>query len=159
MVLNKKQFLLLSCGIACSACVLAAPKDEERLQRETEEFIKHCVAYSKIAAPKGVQVALPYLMARELNVLPHSRQHKFIEAVGAVALWEVLKKSFSAATGLTEDSLPCDPAAHKAGSNAQLVAKTVNNMTWFAYKGLNLVGPMVLRELIAGDVKAHIRKR
>ena len=159
MILNKKQFLLLSFGAVCSACVLAAPKDEERLQKETDEFIKHCVAYSKVTAPTAVQVALPYLMAIELDGVSHSRQHKLFEAAGAVAVWDLLKKSFSAATGLTEESLPCDPAAHKAGSNVQLAAKTVNNVTWLAYKGLDLVGPMVLRELVAGDLKAHAKKK
>ncbi len=158
MVLHKKRFLLLSFGVACVTCVQAAPNDDDRLQKETDEFIKHCVAYGKVAAPKGIQVALPYLTAANY-ANSHYRQHKLFEAVGAVALWELLKKSVSAATGLTQESLPCDPAAYKAGSKTKLAAKTVNNVTWFAYKAADLVGPMFLRGFIAGDLKEHAKRK
>lgn len=145
MFLNKKQFLLLSFGIACSACMQAAPKEE------TDEF-------AKIATPAAIQFGLSYITATELDDLSCSYSHKALESLASVVVWNYLKNKFSAKTGLTENSLPCDPAAHK-GYIARSAATAVNWMTGWAYTGLDLVGPMILRELIAGDVKAHAKRQ
>lgn len=160
MVLGKKQLLLVGLGMVCAVGLHAAPKDEDDvLLQETLEILKHGVAYSRTAAPTVVKIGLPFYVAcKDLPNTRNYREHALLEAAGAVALWDLLKKGVCKATGLTSESVPCNVAAYKAGSKAKLAAQTLNGVVSVAYTGMDLVGPMVLRSVIAGNIDAMKQK-